>query len=97
MHSGSAFAHFFAGHYNEATTHFEQALREKPNLHNALRVASATYALAGRIEQAQKAMARLRQIDPALRISNLTDLTPLQRPEDIARYAEGMRIAGLPE
>jgi hypothetical protein len=24
-------------------------------------------------------------------------LTPLQRPEDIAKYTEGMRLAGLPE
>jgi hypothetical protein len=42
-------------------------------------------------------MARLREIDPALRVSNLRDLTPLQRSEDIAKYTEGMRLAGLPE
>src|SRR6476646_8811521 len=36
------------------------------------------------LEQAQKAMARLRQIDPELRISNLRDLTPLRRPENMA-------------
>jgi hypothetical protein len=42
-------------------------------------------------------MARLRQISPALRVSNLKDQTPLQRPEDLASYAEGMRKAGLPE
>jgi hypothetical protein len=42
-------------------------------------------------------MARLRDIDPALRISNLQDVTPLQRPQDIALYAEGLRAAGLPE
>jgi hypothetical protein len=60
-------------------------------------MAAMSHALAGRMERAQEAMARLRQIDPALRISNLRDLTPLCRPEDIARYAEGMRKAGLPE
>jgi hypothetical protein len=49
------------------------------------------------MEEAQQAMARLRQIDPELRISNLKDLTPLRRPEDRARYEEGMRKAGLPE
>ena len=42
-------------------------------------------------------MARLRQLDPALRISNLKDLIPLRRPEDLARLAEGLRKAGLPE
>ena len=42
-------------------------------------------------------MARLREVDPALQISNLQDLTPLQRPQDVALYAEGLRKAGLPE
>jgi hypothetical protein len=37
------------------------------------------------------------EIDPALRVSNLGDITPLRRPQDIARYAEAMRKAGLPE
>jgi adenylate cyclase len=97
MHSGTAWAHMFAGRYQEAAAHADQALSESPNLYQALRVAAASYALAGRIEQAQKVMSRMRQIDPILRISNLTGLTPLRRPEDIARNAEGMRKAGLPE
>jgi TolB-like protein len=97
LHSAAAFAHIFIGRYDQAVVHAEQALREKPNLHQALRAAAASNALAGRIEQARKAVARLRQIDPTLRVSNLKDLTPLQRPEDIAKYNEGMRLAGLPE
>jgi hypothetical protein len=72
-------------------------LQESPNLHQALRVSAAANALAGRIERAQDALSRLRRIDPALRVSNLGDITPLRRPEDIARYAEAMRKAGLPE
>jgi adenylate cyclase len=95
--SGCAYAHLFAGHYDEASSHAEQALQESPNLHQALRASAASNALAGRIERAQKAMVLLRRIDPALRVSNLRDLTPLRRAEDMARYAEGMRKAGLPD
>ena len=95
--SGIAFAHGLAGRYDEAASHAEQALRENPNLHQALRGAAMAHALAGRVERAREVMERLRQIDPALRISNLKDLTPLRRPEDIATYAEGLREAGLPE
>ena len=40
-------------------------------------------------------MERLRQIDPTLRISNLTDRHPIRRPADLARLAHGLRIAGL--
>lgn len=42
-------------------------------------------------------MARLRQLDPALRASNLKDVLPIRRSEDFARWAEGLRKAGLSE
>jgi hypothetical protein len=42
-------------------------------------------------------MKRVRQIDPALRISNFMDQFPLRRSEDLAKFAEGLRIAELPK
>ena len=42
-------------------------------------------------------MARLRQIDPTLRVSNLKDLGTYRHAGDTSRYEEGMRKAGLPE
>jgi TolB-like protein/DNA-binding winged helix-turn-helix (wHTH) protein len=97
MQAMAAYAHFFAGRYDEASSWAEQALRENPNYHPALRTVAAGNALAGRLENARKAMARLREFDPALRVSNLGDLTPFRRPEDVARHEEGLRRAGLPE
>jgi hypothetical protein len=94
--SGSAFAHFFAGRYDEACSLAEQVLQERPNLHQGLRIFIVSHVFAGRIEQAKDALSRLRHIDPALRVSNLGDM-PLRRPEDITRYHDGMRKAGLPE
>ena len=93
----SALAHFFAGRYEDACSQAEQALRESPNLHLALRAAVASNALAGRMDRARDALSRLRRIDPALHVSNLNDITPLRRPEDIAKYADAMRKAGLPK
>src|SRR5260370_842052 len=58
-------AHFFVGRYDEASAWAEKALREQPNFVAAARIAAASHALAGRLEQAQKAMGRLRQPDPA--------------------------------
>lgn len=97
VRSAIAFAHVFAGRFTEAVPFAEKALADSPNSHQALRATALSCALAGRIEQAQKTIGRLLQVDPAFRISKLLDLTPLQRPEDIARYQEGMRKAGLPE
>lgn len=92
-----ALAHFMAGRYDEALSWEQGALREKPNFLPSLRLVAAINALTGRIEEAQKIMTRVRQLDPALRISNIRDWLSASRLEDIARYAEGMRIAGLPE
>src|SRR5262249_42385767 len=95
--SGSAFAHFFAGRYDEACALAEQVLQESPDLHQALRIFIVSHVAAGHIDQAQTALSRLFRIDPTLRVSNLANMTPLCRPEDIASYHDGMRQAGLPE
>ena len=97
MHVGTAFAHFLAGRYDEGTAWANSALREQPNYPAANRILAASNALAGHMNEAQEAMARLRQLDPSLRVSNLTEVFPLRRPEDLARFAEGLRKAGLPE
>jgi tetratricopeptide (TPR) repeat protein len=97
VRSAIAFAHVFAGRFMEAVPFAEKALADSPNSHQALRATALSYALAGRTDQAQKAIRRLLQVDPTFRVSKLLDLTPLQRPQDIACYQEGMRKAGLPE
>jgi hypothetical protein len=97
MHGALAWAHFFAGRYAEALTWAETAVREQPNLMFAICVAAASAALGGRSAEAQKAMARLRELDPSLRMSNLRDFFPTRHDEDFAKWEEGMRRAGLPE
>ena len=96
-YAGLACAHLLAGRYEEAASWAERALQRRPNLLVAIREAAASNALAGRLLKAQKAMAELRRFDPELRIANFTDWLPLRQPQDIARYEEGLRKAGLPE
>jgi adenylate cyclase len=98
MRGGTAFAHFFLGRYDEAASWAAMALEDSPDFQPGLRIAAASNAMAGRPEQAHKAMARLRQLNPALRISNLKDvLPPFRRAEDLLRLEEALRQAGLPE
>jgi TolB-like protein len=97
MRVGTAFAHMLAGRFDEASSWAERAYREEPNYHPAAIVRAASNALAGRMEDASVAMDRLRQIDPAVRISNLKERHPIRRPADLARFVEGLRKAGLPE
>ena len=94
----TALAHLCAARYDEAAAWAERALRDQPNMATGLRTVAASHALAGRLAEAQQIMARLRQLDPALRISNLGELLPpFRRAEDRARIVDGLRKAGLPE
>jgi len=98
MRGGTAHAHFFLGRYDEAASWAAMALQDRPDYQGGLRIAAASNAMAGRPEQAQQAMARLRQLNPALRVSTLNDVRgPYRRAEDVSRYEEGLRRAGLPE
>jgi TolB-like protein len=94
--SGIGLAHFIAGRHDDASLWAQRALRETPDYHPALRVLAASRATAGRLEDAQRAIARLREFDPHFRVSDLQDLTPLRRPEHFALYADGLGKAGLP-
>jgi TolB-like protein len=98
MRSGTAHAHFFLGRYDEAASWAAMALQDNPDYQPALRIAAASNAMAGWAEQAHKAVARLRLLNPTLRVSTLKDvLGPFRRAEDLLRYEEGLRQAGLPE
>jgi adenylate cyclase len=95
--NGIAWAHFFDGHYDDALLWAEKARRENPTYHSALRILAASSALAGRLLDARRAMARVREIDPELCISDIPGLPPIRNPEHFARYVEGLRKAGLPD
>jgi len=97
VRAAMSFAHFLIGHYDKASSLADQVLRDRPDLHLGLRVAAASHALAGRTPDAQSAMARLREVDPLLRVSDLKDLTRLKRAQDLAKIEIGLRKAGLPE
>ncbi|MDX0618499.1 CadC-family transcriptional regulator [Sinorhizobium medicae] len=97
MQAGTALAHFFAGRFDLASAWAERALGNLPSLLVAVALVAASHALAGRKEEARLAMRRLRALDPSLRVSNLRDWLPIQRQEDLARFADGLRIAGMPE
>jgi TolB-like protein len=97
MQAGMALAHLFAGRFDAASSWAEKAYRELPSFLMVVGIIAASHALAGRSDEARRAMSHLRQLDPTLRVSSLTDWLPIRRPEDLATFAEGLRRAGLPE
>jgi adenylate cyclase len=97
MRSGTAHAHFILGRHDQAASWAAMALQDNTDYQPGLRIAAASNAMAGRLEQAHKAVARLRQLNPALRVSTLKAVLGPWRADDLARYEEGLRQAGLPE
>ena len=97
MQVAAAFANFFLGRYMEAWNLAESAAPEQADYGLPRCIAAASAALADIPEAAQRAMTELRYAMPNLRVSNLKNLVPLRRPEDLDKLAEGLRKAGLPE
>jgi len=92
-----AFAHFIAGRYGEALVCAQAALRHRPNIRLPNCLAAASAALAGRPDEARKAMERLLRLYPGLRVADASFLQMIGRPEDLARWIDALRRAGLPE
>ncbi len=97
MQASIALAHFCAGRFDAATVAAEEALGNMPDLLLALALLAASHALAGRSAEAEQAMQRLNGLLPSARLSNLKEWLPIYRSEELSRFAEGLRKAGLPE
>lgn len=97
MQAGMALANLFSGHFDIASSWAEKAYGELPSFVLAVGLAAASHALAGRSHEAKRAMKLLRELDPAFRLSSLSDWLPLHRSEDLAMLVDGLRKAGLPE
>jgi len=91
-----AFALFMAGRYEEALLHAEAASRHAPEFLLSQLIMASTAGLAGRPAEAQKAVARVRQIAPDLRLGTVHAIQ-VMLPEALERWIEGLRIAGVPE
>jgi tetratricopeptide (TPR) repeat protein len=98
---GMGWAHLFDGRYDEAASWARKAALEKPEWAAAPRIEAIACALSGRIVEAREALARMRAIDPDLRLSHLERgrgvASQLRRAEDRAIVVDGLRRAGLPE
>lgn len=95
--SAMAFAHFIAGRDDEAADWAATALRVKPNWPPALRVAIASNAMRGRLDEAGRAMKLLLQVDPGLTIETICEFYPLRREADRRRLILALRKAGMPQ
>jgi tetratricopeptide (TPR) repeat protein len=97
IQTAMAFAHFIAGRYSESLACARAAVRLRPNLQVVNCLAAASAAQAGQPAEARKAVERLLRLNPSLRVADTFVTRRIRRPEDIARWTDGLRQAGLPE
>lgn len=93
-----AHAYYFLGRYEEALDQAQHMLRRSPNNTVGMRIGAASAALAGQTDVARELVARLQTADPLFCTSRLERyLGPYKRREFVEKYAEGLRLAGVPE
>jgi TolB-like protein len=95
--TGVAFANFFAGRDDEAASWARTAIGQQPRFLGAWSILAASHAMAGRIDEAKVACARLMQLNPALRVSSIKSRGPFRGTPGAERLTQALRIAGMPE
>jgi adenylate cyclase len=91
------YTYFGVGNYEEAITAYKKALGLTPNdilAHTALTTA---YSWAGHLEDAKTQAAEVLRINPKFIIKDRAKTLQFKKKEDLERYLEGLRKAGLPE
>jgi tetratricopeptide (TPR) repeat protein len=92
-----AFAHLAAGRYEAGLPWADEALRENGGL-PALRFKLSLCGHLGRLDEAKEWLHRLRELHPEPTIASvMRDVSRGVAPEIVARMAEGLRKAGVPE
>jgi adenylate cyclase len=92
---GQAYA--WVGRYNRAITALKKSQQQAPNdifSHLSLTVA---YSWAGRQEEARNQAAEVLRINPKYNIKKAARAAPFKNEDDLERYKDGLRKAGLPE
>ena len=97
LYVGFALAHFIAERYEQACEWAERGLRERPDLPWAYRVLAAAHPYLGNVERSRWAAARVREANPQISVARVMASLPLRSADASARFAEGLRRAGLPE
>ena len=87
--------HFMAGRYAEAAEFQRRAVQLRPHFGTAWRSLAAAAGMAGDLTLAASALASALRLQPSLTLEWIETYHPIVRHEDRARYAEGLRRAGL--
>jgi tetratricopeptide (TPR) repeat protein len=90
-------AYTLSGAYEEAVQVGRRAVRANPDFVNGYKALLAALGHLGRTDEAAHYRALLASREPDFSIERFVETYPFQRDVDRQRYAEGLRLAGVPE
>ena len=79
----------------EARDLARETLKAKPDMVGAWRILTVPTAHLGELDDAQRALAETKRLQPTISLSWARKYGPWVRPQDLERYVEGFRLAGL--
>ena len=94
--TGSSFASFHLGRYEEGCTLAIKAIQFFTDVHTLGAFAVNSVGV-GRITKAQEAVAQLLKLQPDFRTSHVQEAFPVRSADERDRIAAALREAGLPE
>lgn len=95
FHSGVCY--FTQQQYVAAANAFEAVLNRNPASQRATLWLSASHALNGNLDDARWQLTELLTWNPELSLSKVSDSIPYQHKQDLDRFLDGLRKAGMPE
>ncbi|MCP5084343.1 MAG: tetratricopeptide repeat protein [Alphaproteobacteria bacterium] len=91
------FMHFFRKEYEKAREVAEECLAENPNFPTGYRLIATAEGQLGNLEAAADAYRKFDKLVPNATITNTLATVMFVHQDDMDRYAEGLRRAGMPE
>jgi len=89
--------YFTLGQYDRATEALMQSVERNPSSQRARMWLAASYAQAGRIEDAEWEADELLTIAPDFSVTRIGEAVPYRNPTHLARFVDGLKKAGLPD
>ena len=90
-------AHLMRGDYASAVEAGRRAIEINPFFSSAYKAYLAALGLLDRPQEAAQVLSRLLTLEPGFSVRQAVQRSPWSRPDDTARYAEGLRRGGLPD
>jgi DNA-binding SARP family transcriptional activator/TolB-like protein len=88
---------FLRGDFEQAMIAGRRAIELNPSCSSTYKGYLATLGHLGRVQEAALLLARLLALEPKFSVKGAIERSPMTRADDLALYADGLRLAGLRE